>query len=185
MRVKENINYYIIAAVAVSATGIFLRYLYTLFPGVFTGIFSSSNGSMFEQMKMLLWPTVLFMAIHESLFKRGDFEGQSIYLLISLIIIPGVIFPLSRVFPDSLSTVNLCAVNLGVTVFFTLCYAGRKKAQPQSVFEKIAAPILMIAIITVFVAFSFNPPKSSFFADPNTGDYGMVRALHLSDKQTW
>lgn len=185
MRIKENTGYYIIAAVAVSATGIFLRYVYTLFPGVFTGIFASSNGSMFEQMKMLLWPTVIFMAIHESLFKSGDFEGQSIYLLISLVTVPCVIFPFSKVFPDKLSLINFCAVNLGIAVFFVLSWLGRRKAQPHSVFEKVAAPILMIAIITVFVAFSFNPPKSGFFADPDTGDYGMVRALHLSDRQTW
>ena len=178
MQIKENRVYYVIAAVAVSATGLFLAYIYSLFPGVFTGVFAPTNASMFQQMKMLLWPAVLFMLIHECLFKSGDFEGQCLYLLISLISVPCVIALCSYIYSDKLSLVNLCAVNAGVLVFFTLCYIGRKRTQPHSAFEKVAAPILMIAIITVFVAFSFNPPKNFFFKGPTE----TVISQRLSDR---
>ena len=173
MKIKKPTVYYIVSAALTVTLSLLLRFLYKVTPGIISGILSSANNSIFEQMKSVLWPCVLFMIMHEVVFHNGNFEEHSLYLLLSLFSVPLSIMIIRKLQVENLTAVNVISSILGIIVFFTLCYVNGTIRIPLSMFEIVSAPILMIAVIIIFIAFSFNPPQNELFFDPINKLYGM------------
>lgn len=149
--------------------GIFLYFLYRLYPGFFTAIISPTNASIFEYTKLLFWPLLAFMSVHELLHREGDFERHTLYLFISVAACLSVYYLIYRTSPAP----RLIPFLASTVLFFVLSFRSRHDCRPRSVFSTIIAPIAMIVMLTLMVAFTFNPPELAPFLDPSTNTYGI------------
>lgn len=169
MHIKDNGLYYTLSAAATCILGVFLYFLYRLYPGFFTALISPTNSSVFEYTKLLFWPLLIFMSVHELLHRDGDFERHTLYLFISVAACVAVYYLIDR----TSSGPKFLPFLAGTALFFALSFRTRHDRRPRSVFSSVIAPIVMIVMLTLIVAFTFNPPELPLFFDPLTNTYGI------------
>ena len=154
--------------------GTFLHFLFDLTGGnLIAGVFSAVNESIWEHMKLLFYPMVLFGLIEYwvwgkkiSGFWRIKFRG----ILLGLILIPVIYYTYTGILGVSADWFN-------ITIFFLAAGASYRwetiRLQKPPVNTCIFLPVTaLIGLGIVFTVLTFLPPHIPFFADPITGNYG-------------
>lgn len=138
------------------------------------GLFSAVNESIWEHMKLIFFPMVVY-AIIQYRFWQGRGEDywceKHVSILIALVLIPLIYYTYTGILGKSVDWFN-------IAIFFIS--AGEAYRSEAIRFQKGAvcalsgkASVIVIAVIALlFVFFTFSPPKIPLFADPRTGVYG-------------
>lgn len=158
-------------------TGTFLHFLFELTGGSWiAGLFSAVNESIWEHMKLLFYPMVVYGAW--SYFRWGKtfphfwcvkLKG----ILLGLLLIPTLYYTYTGVLGISADWFN-------ITIFFLSAGAvylfetrqlqkGGRKCQPVLAIAGIAALALL------FTLFTFFPPRIPLFQDPVTKTYEIIK----------
>lgn len=61
-----------------------LRFAYGIFGGTLISLFSMTQNSIFEIIKIFFWPVMVWMISDRFFFRFGSFEKHTLYLCISL-----------------------------------------------------------------------------------------------------
>ena len=158
-----------------SAAGTFLHFLFDLTgQSLPAALVSAVNESIWEHMKLLYVPMVLF-SFAEYRF-RGN-EDPAFWcrkwksILLGLVLIPVLYYTYTGILGVSADWFN-------VTIFFLAGGAAywqdaklSRKAQLCRISEWMAL-VLLLAVFAVFAVLTFLPPEIPFFRDPVTGTYG-------------
>ena len=160
-----------------SIAGTFLHFLFDLTGGsAAAAIFSAVNESIWEHMKLIYYPMVLF-AILEWYF-AGKFHPKYwciklTGLLLALTAIPVVYYTYTGILGNSADWFN-------IAIFF-MAAGGAYWAEYRLVskdlhcpFGKGTAILIIIAIGILFTVFTFRPPHTPLFQDPISGGYGFL-----------
>lgn len=158
-----------------SVLGTLLHFLFD-FSGqqVLAALFSAVNESIWEHMKLIFYPMVLFAFLESRYIGKTTGAFWCIKLtgiLLGLALIPVLYYTYTGIFGVSLSVLNIAIFFLAAgvaywveTVLFLRDVSCR--ISPRAVF------CLLLLIGAVFVLFTFFPPQIPFFEDPITGTYG-------------
>lgn len=160
----------------VSVTGTLLHFAYD-WSGqtVSVGLISAINESIWEHMKLIFYPMVVFAVVEYRAWGKtvsGFWCTKTAGILTALLLIPVLYYTYSGIWGVSVDWLN-------ITIFF-LAAAAAYWAETHS-FQKMhpcrapawLAIMLLVTIAVLFTAFTFRPPEIPFFRDPITGTYGL------------
>ena len=158
-----------------SIAGTFLHFLFDITGGsIFAALFSAVNESIWEHMKLLFYPMVLF-AVPEY-FRWGNeipaFWCVKLYgILLGLLLVPVMYYIYTGILGINADWFN-------ITIFFlaagTAYYTQTRLFQSRCPCTVPAAAALaaLAGIALVFTVLTFFPPQIPLFRDPLTGTYG-------------
>ena len=159
-----------------SALGTFLHFLYDLTgESLVSALFSAVNESIWEHMKLLFYPMLLFALTEHRAWGKDEPRFWCVKLkgvLLGLGLIPVIYYTYTGL-------LGLSADWFNITIFFLAAgaayFAETKrfmKDRPCLAGEKTAQAVLVL-IALLFTVFTFFPPRIPFFQDPQTGSYGI------------
>lgn len=159
-----------------AVVGTLLHFLFDWTGGnVVVGLFSAVNESIWEHMKLLFYPMVLF-ALVEFFYWGKNIESfwgiKLIGILIGIAVIPVLYYTYTGILDINADWFN-------IAIFFLA--AGLVYWVETKLFEKdFSCPVgarvsvfLIILIAGLFTVFTFFPPQIPLFADPISGTYGL------------
>ena len=148
----------------------------------FAAYFFAVNESTWEHMKLVVFPSVVWLLI--SLFVSdnpniliGNFAG----LIVMLILIPFLFYFLRLIFGKTSSIVNILIFHISVFVgslvnkyYLGVSYVGKGAT--------LISAILYIFVVVLFIIFSKNPGKSFLFDEPYKWDWSKYLIFYFMCK---
>lgn len=156
--------------------GTFLHFLFDLTGGnVVAALFSAVNESIWEHMKLLFYPMVLFALVSFGVGGK-DFPAfwqvQLKGILLGLVLIPVLYYTYTGILGKSADWFNIAIFFISAGIAFWWETKQLLKPTSQRLPSWVAASLLAVISI-LFTACTFFPPHIPFFADPLTNTYGL------------
>ena len=158
-----------------SVFGTFLHFLFDLTGGrVEAALVSAVNESIWEHLKLLFYPMVIFALIEYFFWgkEREDFRCVKLTgILTGLVMIPVVYYTYSGILGISADWFNITIFFLAAGLAYRLETKLFQRESACPVGQK-AAVCLLCMIAVAFTVLTFTPPRIPLFRDPVTGTYG-------------
>ncbi len=140
------------------------------------GVFSAVNESVWEHLKLVYWPALLFLLVEYAPLKKAVanfFFAKTVGVYLMVMFIPVVFYSYTAFTAESILAVDLGSFVVAVVIGQL---ASFKLLTHRALSEKFAWISLaaLVALGTAFVVFTFTPPHVSVFRDPVTGGYGIT-----------
>lgn len=140
-------------------------------------LFAAVNESVWEHLKMIVLPVVLFWCVYYfakgrkySIDKNKWFTAALVSLVTALIAMPMLYYFYSEAFGVEVLAVDIIILFL-VLMFGQLLGLHFNKYSKGMRWQ--IAVFTMILIIIVFMIFTYYPPKIPLFMDSQSGNYGI------------
>lgn len=169
-------KYQAIGAVFIIILGTLWHFIYQWSGNTFLiGLFAPVNESVWEHLKMVLFPSIIFAAIEYKFVK--DYANNFI-TAITVSIITAMIFIVTMHYTYTFFlNKNLAVVD--ILIFIVSIFLGRylgyhimtAKSYPKWV--SAISFIVLISTVIIFMIFTIFPPKLPIFLDNKTGTYGI------------
>ncbi|MGG5461240.1 DUF6512 family protein [Clostridium sp. B9] len=141
------------------------------------GLFCAVNESIWEHLKMVLIPVILWWVIYYyfkcskySINKNKWFQSALIALITSLITIPMLYYFYTQAFGVELIVVDIIILLLAI-IFGQLL--GLHIYRHGKGVNSIIIIMIFVALIAMFMIFTFYPPQIPLFKDSISGSYGI------------
>ena len=175
---KSFPHWQITGFVFTSILGTFLHFLFDLTGGsAVAAVFSAVNESIFEHMKLIYYPMLLFAFVEHRTFGTEIETFWCIKLtgiLLALVLIPSVYYLYTGALGVSADWFNITIFFLAAGAAFWLETKLFQRQWGCGMSERIA--LARIGLIgAVFTTATFYPPRIPLFQDPITGTYGFQR----------
>ena len=173
---KKQISFWQMAGfLFTAALGTLLHFVFDWTGGnVAVALFSAVNESIWEHMKLLYYPMLIFALIEYRAWGREDPRFWCVKLLgtlLGLVLIPSLYYTYT-------GALGLEADWFNITIFF-LAAAGSFWLETKLLQSDFSCPwgkkisfFLLLSIAVLFITLTFVPPRIPFFQDPVTGSYG-------------
>lgn len=174
---KKSLSFWQLSGfVFTSLIGTLLHFLYEWSgKSRIVGLFSAVNESIFEHMKLLLFPMLLF-AVIEAKYIGKDYDNywcsKLIGILIGVGLIPVIYYTYTGIFGVNADWFNIIIFFITAAVSYIVETRLIKSGRCRFIQPNLAIFILVI-IAAVFIIFTFFPPKIPLFKDPMTDTYGI------------
>jgi len=137
--------------------------------------FSAVNESIFEHMKILFFPMLIF-ALIESYYLKEHYENfwgaKLLGILFGVILIPILYYTYTGILGFSVDWFNIVIFFIAdASAYFLENYLLKKK-KVLNISNNFSLLMLIIVAIA-FITLTFNQPKIPLFEDPRTGIYGL------------
>lgn len=157
--------------------GTFLHFLFDMTSGnAIAALFSAVNESIWEHMKLLFYPIILFALIEYRFWGKENPNFWCIKckgILLGLLLIPVLYYTYTGLLGTSVDWFNITIFYIAAAVVY---WWETKRFQ-----NNLACPlspsvsiVLICAIVLLFTVMTFFPPKIPLFQDPLTGTYGFI-----------
>ena len=174
---KKSLSFWQFAGfVLTGVVGTLLHFLYDWTDSVFVALFSAVNESIWEHMKLLFFPMLIF-ALIESRYFAKDYENfwcaKLVGILAGLAVIPAMYYTYTGAFGVSADWFNILIFYIAAAVSYII---ETRLIKSEKVFclSPTAAIVILFLITVLFMIFTFTPPKIPLFQDPITRAYGLV-----------
>lgn len=155
--------------------GTFFHFFFDLTGGnVVAALISAVNESIFEHMKLIYYPMLLFALLQYRKFGKQTANFWCVKLagiLVALVLIPSLYYLYTGALGVSADwfnvTIFFIAAAAGYWIETKLFINGYNCRARQSV-----CVALILAVGVIFTVFTFLPPRIPLFRDPLTGTYG-------------
>lgn len=158
--------------------GSLMHFLYD-FSGknVVAGLFSPVNESIWEHLKLVLWPVLCWWCIYylvngtkNKINKDKWFTASLVALIVPMIVIPSLYYLYTSVFGIESVVVDIIIYFIGILVGQILGLHVYKNFNGIDAWMII---FILIVIVLIFVLFTFNPPHLEIFKESKSGKYGI------------
>ena len=155
--------------------GVLLHFLFDWTGGIVpVALFSAVNESIWEHLKLLLFPMLVF-AVIESRWLSKDYPAfwciKLKGILLGLVLIPVLYYTVNGIFGQTADWVNIAIFFITVAISYLV--------ETRLLLNDIAqcrfpgrAQLLLWVLVLLFIVFTFLPPRIPLFQDPMTGTYG-------------
>lgn len=159
-----------------SLIGTLLHFMYEWSgESIIVGLFSAINESIFEHMKLLFFPMLLF-AFFEAKYIGEEYDNywcaKLIGILVGVGLIPVIYYTYTGIFGVNADWFNIIIFFITAAISYIVETRIMKNNLCRLIQSNLAIFILII-IAAVFIMFTFFPPKIPLFKDPITGTYGI------------
>lgn len=160
----------------VSGAGTFLHFLYDITEkNTAAGLISAVNESIWEHMKLIFYPMLLFSLIEQrySDVKPPVFRCSTMCgILLALGLIPVLYYTYTGILGTSADWFNITIFFLAAGAAYYLEY--RLETGPTACHtSSVRWAFLLLLIAAIFTVTTFFPPRIPLFRDPLTGTYGI------------
>lgn len=176
---KQSLSHWQIAGfLFTSILGTFLHFLFDLSgQSVITALFSAVNESIWEHMKLIYYPMLLF-ALVEYRFGGKNYKHfwcvKLVGIGLALYLIPTLYYAYTGIFGTSVDWLNIAIFFFAAGVVFGVeNFLFRNETVCR--FPSRVAFSLICIIGVIFTVLTFLTPEIPFFKDPITGSYGFQR----------
>lgn len=142
----------------------------------FVALFSAVNESIWEHMKLILVPMVVFSLIQYR-YAQGVGEGywcQKLRsILVALVLIPVIYYTYTGILGKSVDWFNIAIFFISGGIAYRSEAIRFQKGTACSI-SCNSSKIILILLVLFFAFFTFSPPRIPLFADPRTGQYGFL-----------
>ena len=139
---------------------------------VIVSLFSPVNESIWEHLKLLFFPYIVY-SIFEYFYvgsKYNNYATAKILGVISGLIAIPVIFYLYTSLIENNLVLDILTFIVSVIISYVVSYYLLKN---QSIEFNGSSIAIVLFIMFLFFAFTYNPPKTELFLDPITNTYGI------------
>ena len=178
---KKSVPYRQLAGfVFTGLLGTFLHFLFDITKGrAASALVSAVNESIWEHMKLLFYPMVIFAVIE---YKAWGKEYNGFWciklkgILLGLALIPVIYYTYTGALGVSADWFNITIFFIAAAAAF---FAETKlfEREKNCKLNKGAAIFAILLIAAAFTVFTFVTPRLPIFEDPVTGNYGVYRTL--------
>lgn len=140
------------------------------------GLFFPVNESVWEHLKLAIFPTFVFFVLGLVFLKRINFKVYFVWFFV-VIITPMILIPLFFYSYTSMLGYSIVVVDILIffvsvfTAFLLGCIVLNLKEVKKGFFILSIVGIAMILIF--YLTFTYFPPKISLFKDSTTNNYGV------------
>ena len=166
-------KFIIISIIFSSVVGILLHFLYEWSnKNCVVSLFSAVNESTWEHLKILFFPMLITTIIGYFYYRDIDnylcsnFKG----ILLAMLFIVVFFYTYTGVFGISSTFINI--LSFIVSIILGELYAYRDILKNECC-NKVIPVILLVFLISIFIIFTFKPPRIGLFLDPVTKTYGI------------
>ena len=158
-----------------SVLGTFLHFLFDLTGGsVLAALISAVNESIWEHMKLLFYPMVLFALLEYRAWGKnisGFWCVKGKGILLGLTLIPVLYYTYTGILGVSTDWFNITIFFLAAGIAYRWETKAFQKDIPSRIPPRMAVGMILLLAL-VFTLLTFLPPEIPFFRDPLTGTYG-------------
>lgn len=175
--IKNIFKFHIISFIFVSILGTLLHFSFNFFNNnSIVAIFSSTNESIWEHLKLLFFPMLISTII--GYFYLG--KGFKNYICArALGIISGLLF-IIIFFYTYTGIIGFNFAILDISSFFIAVILGEYKSLKKmlcfSDCNKVLSICILVLLLTCFTVFTYYPPRINLFKDPVTHNYGIMNS---------
>ena len=173
---KRNLSLWsIIGFTFTSVCGVLLHFIYDWSgKSKIAALFSGVNESVWEHIKLLFFPLLIFAIIQSFYFR--EYKSFWCVKLISAIIgtaaIPIIFYTLNGAFGKTPDVINITIFVVSAALAFLYEWLLFKRDNLRFCYPRAAIFLLLLGAVCFFV-FTFYPPRLPIFADPITNSYGI------------
>ncbi|MEG1351253.1 MAG: DUF6512 family protein [Bacilli bacterium] len=172
-KIKKDI---IISIIPIFILGTLFHFLFDISNNdILIGLISPVNESVWEHLKLLFIPTILWYLIYSKfnsiINKDKWFSALIISLFSSMISVIVLYYTYMGIFNIELVIVDILIFLISIIIGQLLGYYYYKNA--SFVFDYKVSFLILLIIFFVFTIFTFNPPKIPLFYDYTTNSYGI------------
>ena len=166
-------------------SGALLHFLFEASGGnTLVGAFTPVNESIWEHLKLLLFPAVFF-GIFEYFcygkYKQNFFPSKIYGILIGTASIVVLYYTYSGIIGTRFAAVDISLFVIGTAIAYYLPYIFMKKVTVfVSEKDSIISIVILAVVILMFIYFTFHTPMLALFKDPISDDYGIQTILFLN-----
>jgi hypothetical protein len=173
---RKIFNYELAGIVLIVFLGAALHFTFA-FSGnnLVVGAFSAVNESVWEHLKLAVWPAILLAAVEFFPLKReanNFWIAKAVEAYFMVMLIPVIFYTYTSFITESLAidlSSFVVTVILGQIVSYKL--VTYKKLPVKANWVALA---LLVLLAVLFVVFTYSPPHLPTFLDPQTGLYGIA-----------
>lgn len=173
---RSVLAYEVAGAVFIIILGSALHFTFELSGGsALVGAFSAVNESVWEHLKLVFFPALLFMLIEYMPLKKktANFAlAKTAGVYLAVVIIPVVFYAYTAVTGESVFLVDISTFVVAVIVGQVLSYKLLTRGKLSERLNRVSL-VLLILLGIAFVLFTFYPPGLLPFQDPVSGKYGI------------
>ncbi len=175
---KNNLLIWQVAGLTFTAVlGTILHFLYEWTNLLIIAPISAVNESTWEHMKLVFIPSFIF-AIIQSLIGRKDYKCFWLYKLIGILVgtllIPIFFYTLTGAFGRLSSAVNILIFFASIIIEYLTEFLLFSNPNHICKLNLLYVGILL-AILALFITFTFYPLRLPLFLDPITNRYGITK----------
>ena len=133
------------------------------------GIFGAVNESVWEHLKLLFWPMVLFGVVEYFLYGKDNpafLPLRVSSILLGMLIIVAGFYTYSGILGYNYFPIDMLLFIFAVVFAYAFSYRKRNDSRYATTCANIAALIVLLLLIAAFAIFTFAPPEIGLFADP-------------------
>lgn len=160
----------IIGFFAVSILGTVNHYLYEWSGNnSFIGTFTPVNESVWEHLKLLFFPYLIFCIIEFIVYGKhikGFLFSRLTGILYGLIFMPVAFYAYTSIIGKSILSLDILIFIISVALSFYISFNRIKNNKDTRYNMNIPAIIIFIGIATLFIGFTFCPPQTEIFRSP-------------------
>jgi len=177
IKLKRIRQTHIIGIMFTTGMGVFLHFLYEWSSGNrIAALFSAVNESVWEHLKLLAIPYVLF-GIYEYYAYGREKENFLPVKFYAMLMGFGTIIVLYYVYTGILGygidAINIMIFPISVAVSYYFSARWLKNRVFAGGDQSMTAVMLFVLLMLCFWVFTTMPPKIGLFMDPRTGQYGI------------
>lgn len=161
-----------------SVVGTLLHFLLDWSNGnVVVALFSAVNESIWEHMKLLYFPLLVYAWVEYTIIGKGYDNFWCVKLvgtIVGLVLVPTLYYTYSGVIGRSVDLINIAIFYIAAAVTFRL----ENKLLTHNRCKGLSSAISLIWLLLigiVFIFLTFSPPRLPLFQDPISGNYGYLR----------
>ena len=170
VKVEKSFWSSLIGFFTVSLMGIVGHFLYSLSGNnQFVGLFMPVNESVWEHLKLLFFPFMLYVFIELALYGRkisGFLFSRITGVIVGLVFIPTAYFIYTAVIGKNFAPLDILLYFIGVFISFNISYKRILHGHDKNIFRTISAIVLFVGISALFIGLTFSPPNTALFNSP-------------------
>ncbi len=173
---KKNpiLKFEIISTIIIMILGTILHFSYEWSNyNKFIGIFSATNESVWEHLKLLFYP-MLLMIIVGYIYKGKEIPNylcaKTIGIIIALSFTIVLHYTYSGIIGKDIAPIDIGTFFVAVLIGEYISYREMKKEKDCN---KTIAITILVLLFLCFTIFTFWQPKINLFKDPQTSQYGL------------
>lgn len=168
-------NWQIIAIIVCLILGTILHFTYEWSgDNPIVGIFSATNESTWEHLKLLFYPMTLMAIIGYFVIgknRKNYWLGQVIGIIIAMLFVVIFFYTYSGIIGKTLLVLDIGSFVVGIILGEYIAYLIIKSEKQYN--AEVPSILLIVVILLTFVIFTFYPPIIPLFEDPIYGTFGL------------
>jgi L-cystine uptake protein TcyP (sodium:dicarboxylate symporter family) len=172
---RKILIFEIVGAIFIVLFGATLHFTFTLSGNnPIVAWFSAVNESVWEHLKMVFWPSLIWSLIEAIPLKNASnnfFTAKALGIYAMVLFIPTIFYSYTAFTKESYFIIDISSFVIAVIIGQLVSYKSLNYRLLNRAANKIG--ILAIIVLAVcFIVFTFYPPQLPIFQDSTTGLYG-------------